>query len=103
METVTFFGRVLAVAALLCLILPVTNSAPAHASVRAQVDLQHLIEKMESVYAEVENYQTRMHIESRSTDGSYHTETFLYRFEKPDRIRIDFESPHSGLVLVYPR
>jgi outer membrane lipoprotein-sorting protein len=71
-------------------------------SLLVQPDLGRLIEKMESTYAEVENYQTKVHIESRSTDGSYNTETFLYSFEKPDRIRMDFESPHSGLALVYP-
>ncbi len=76
--------------------------APDYSSVLAQPDPRRLIEKMASAYAEVENYQAKMHIESRSTDGSDHSETFLYSFEKPDRIRIDLESPHSGLVLVYP-
>jgi outer membrane lipoprotein-sorting protein len=74
----------------------------AYPSVSVKPDLRRLIEKMESAYAEVENYQTKVHIESRSTDGGYHTETFLYSFEKPDRIRVEFESPHLGLVLVYP-
>jgi len=27
---------------------------------------------------------------------------FLYTFKKPKWIRLDFESPHSGMVLVYP-
>jgi outer membrane lipoprotein-sorting protein len=75
---------------------------PGYPIAPAQPDLRRLIEKMESAYAEVEDYQTDVHLESRSTDGRYHTETFLYTFQKPDRIRIDFESPHSGLVLVYP-
>ena len=102
MEAFTFLVRVLPAAALRSLILLVTISLPAHASVPVQVDLRHLVEKMESAYAEVDDYQTKVHVEARSTDGTYHTETFLYSFEKPDRIRIDFESPHSGLVLVYP-
>ena len=75
---------------------------PAYPSVSVQLDLRRLMERMESAYAEVGNYQTKVHIEFRSTDGIYHNETFLYSFEKPDRIRIEFESPHSGLVLVYP-
>jgi outer membrane lipoprotein-sorting protein len=87
------------------LILPfflASTTLPAYSSAPVQPDISRLIEKMESAYAEVENYQTKVRIESRSTDGSYHTETFLYSFKKPDRIRIDFESTRSGLVLVYP-
>jgi hypothetical protein len=78
------------------------TALPEYPSVPIQPDLRGLIEKMESAYAEVENYRTEVHIETRSTDGRSHTEAFLYTFKKPDRIRIDFESPHSGLVLVYP-
>jgi outer membrane lipoprotein-sorting protein len=89
----------------LLLIVPffLTGSAlPDNPSVRIQPDVRGLIEKMGSAYAEVEDYRTRVHIETRSTEGRSHTETFLYTFKKPDRIRIDFESPHPGLVLVYP-
>jgi outer membrane lipoprotein-sorting protein len=81
--------------------LPGTVPAGHSSFAQTHPNLKLLIEKMESAYAEVENYQTKVHIDSRSTDGGCHTETFLYSFEKPDRIRIDFESPHSGLVLVY--
>jgi hypothetical protein len=102
MEAVTFFVRVLPAAALSSLILLVAIILPAYASVPAGMDLRHLIERMESAYAEVNDYQTKVHVEAGPTDGTYHTETFLYNFEKPDRIRVDFESPHSGLVLVYP-
>jgi outer membrane lipoprotein-sorting protein len=81
--------------------LPET-ALPDYSSVPIQPDLRVLIEKMESAYAKVEDYRTRVHIETRSTDGPSHTETFLYTFKKPDWIRIDFESPHAGLVLIYP-
>jgi outer membrane lipoprotein-sorting protein len=36
------------------------------------------------------------------SDGSSETEKFLYSFKRPKWIRIDFESPHAGMILVYP-
>jgi outer membrane lipoprotein-sorting protein len=102
MQAVTVFVRVFPAAALSSLILLVAISLPAYAAVPAEMDLRHLIERMDTAYAQVNDYQTKVHVEARSTDGTYETETFLYSFEKPDRIRVDFESPHSGLVLVYP-
>jgi outer membrane lipoprotein-sorting protein len=91
-----------AVQALLFYLFLAGTALSAYPSVPVQPDFRNLIEKMESSYAEVENYETKLHVEARSTDGTYHTETFLYSFEKPDRLRVGFESPHSGLVLVYP-
>ena len=65
-------------------------------------DIQDLLEQMESAYAEVTDYQAKMEIRTYSNDHSYKAEKFLYTFKKPKSIRLDLESPHPGMVLVYP-
>jgi len=65
-------------------------------------DIQDLLEKMESAYAEVTDYQAKMEVRTYSNDHSYKAEKFLYTFKKPKSIRLDLESPHPGMVLVYP-
>jgi hypothetical protein len=57
---------------------------------------------MEGAYTQVMDYQTNIEVKTYRRDGSFAIQKFLYTFKKPDRIRLDFETPHSGLVLVYP-
>lgn len=57
---------------------------------------------MEAAYAGVKDYQVKMEIRTHGNDNSFNTEKFLYTFKKPKRMRIDLESPHPGMVLVYP-
>lgn len=61
-----------------------------------------LFKKMETAYARVTDYQTRVEVKTYKGNGFLKTEKFLYTFKKPNRIRLDFESPYSGLILVYP-
>lgn len=61
-----------------------------------------LFKKMETAYAQVTDYQTRVEVKTYKGNGSLKIEKFLYTFKKPNRIRLDFESPYSGLILVYP-
>ena len=75
---------------------------PAHGAVAATFEIEPLLEKMEEAYAGVQDYQANMEIRNYKPDGSFETERFIYTFEKPKRIRLDFESPHAGMVLVYP-
>ena len=65
-------------------------------------DIQGLLEKIESAYAEVTDYRVKMEVRTYSKDHSYQSEKFLYTFKKPKSIRIDLESPHPGMVLIYP-
>jgi outer membrane lipoprotein-sorting protein len=64
--------------------------------------IQDLLKNMEPAYNEVNDYQTKVEVRTYDDDNSYTTEKFLYTFKKPKRIRIDLESPHPGMVLVYP-
>ena len=61
-----------------------------------------LLKSMEAAFAQVKDYQTRVTVQAYQKDGSMETEMFFYTFKKPNRIRLDFESPHPGLILSYP-
>jgi outer membrane lipoprotein-sorting protein len=65
-------------------------------------ELQDLLQRMEAAYEGVEDYQTHVEIKTRRPGGSFTTRRALYTFKKPHWIRLDFETPHSGTVLVYP-
>ena len=76
-----------------------TESAPPAAS---RDDVETLLKKMEAAYDQVKDYQTEVEILLFKEDGSFKTEKSLYTFKKPKRIRLDFVSPHPGMILVYP-
>jgi outer membrane lipoprotein-sorting protein len=61
-----------------------------------------LLRKMEAAYAKVNDYQTDTEVRTYRRDGSFETQKFLYTFKRPKWVRLDFESPHSGMTLVYP-
>jgi outer membrane lipoprotein-sorting protein len=65
-------------------------------------NIQDLLNKMESAYAEVTDYQVKMEVRTYSNNHSYKAEKFLYTFKKPKNIRLDLESPHPDMILVYP-
>jgi outer membrane lipoprotein-sorting protein len=67
-----------------------------------QTETGPLIRRMETAYAAVRDYQTFTVVRNFKNGKSIEVQKFSYRFKKPDHIRIDFETPHSGLVLVYP-
>ena len=64
--------------------------------------VETLFKKMETAYAEVQDYQTQVEVIHFNSGGSLERENFLYTFKKPDRIRLDFETPHPGMILAYP-
>jgi len=65
-------------------------------------DTEIILKKMETAYAEVNDYQANMEVRTYQRGGSFETKKFLYTFKKPKWIRLDFESPHSGMIMVYP-
>ncbi len=66
------------------------------------MDANSILKRMESAYAKVNDYQTDVEAKIYEDRESFSTKKFLYTFKKPKRIRLDFESPHSGMVLIYP-
>ncbi len=75
---------------------------PSHLLAWTSKDIENLLEKMEGAYARVNDYQANMEIRTYGEDGSFKTKRFLYTFKKPKRIRLDFESPYAGMIVVYP-
>jgi outer membrane lipoprotein-sorting protein len=61
-----------------------------------------IIALMEGAYAQVEGYQTQTEIRIYRDNKVTETQRFRYAFTRPDRIRLEFETPHPGLVLTYP-
>ncbi len=73
-----------------------------YASAETPLDADTLLKKMERAYANVNDYKARVEVRTVKSDGSSEAEKFLYTFKKPKWIRLDFESPHAGMILVYP-
>jgi hypothetical protein len=57
---------------------------------------------MEATYARLRDYQAELEVRTFEGDGSFKTEKVVYTFKRPNRIRLDFQSPHPGRVLIYP-
>ncbi len=75
---------------------------PSHAFARMPLDTETLLKKIEATYAEVKDYQAEIEDRTYNRDGSFQIKQFLYTFKEPGWIRLDFETPYSGMVLVYP-
>ena len=67
-----------------------------------QDDVETLLKQMEAAYDEVKDYQADVEIILFKEDGSFKTEKSVYTFKKPKWIRLDFVSPHPGMILIYP-
>jgi outer membrane lipoprotein-sorting protein len=74
---------------------------PSYAS--SSYDPKTIIKNLEQAYADVHDYKTNLTISGFGKEEEFKTvQKLLYRFKKPDKVRIDFESPHQGMVIVYP-
>lgn len=65
-------------------------------------DISTLLSRMEAAYSRVTDYRATVEVKTFKSDGSSEVQQFLYTFKKPKRIRLDFESPHQGMEMVYP-
>ena len=82
---------------LMVLLLHITLPFP----IAHPTQVETILNKMEASYAAVKDYQSTVEVTSSSQDGSLTTEKFLYTFKKPKQIRIDFEVPYPGMVVIY--
>jgi outer membrane lipoprotein-sorting protein len=57
---------------------------------------------MHAAWARVVDYRVRVEVRTYKDNGSFDTQKSLYTFKKPDRIRLDLERPHPGMVLIFP-
>ena len=67
-----------------------------------EYDIDTVLGKMETAYDEVKDYQAEVELKIYDRAGSVKIERFIYTFKKPKWIRLDFLSPHPGMILVYP-
>jgi len=67
-----------------------------------QEDGQRIVKKMATAYDAVEDYQAEVETVFFAADGSFTTQKSWYTFRKPHWIRLDFVSPHPGMVIIYP-
>jgi len=64
---------------------------------------QELIAKMAAAYSRVKDYQAHLVITGFGQDSRFTTtQKLLYTFKKPNKLRLDFETPHRGMIIVYP-
>ena len=70
--------------------------------VAGEGDVENLIHRMETAYAAVDDYQAMTTVQMFKSDGTVEIQKFLYSFKKPNRVRMDFQTPHAGSVLCYP-
>jgi outer membrane lipoprotein-sorting protein len=61
-----------------------------------------ITQKMSLAYAQVKDYQTATVVKEYHEGEVTQTDRFIYTFKKPNHIRIDMQSPHPGMILVYP-
>jgi outer membrane lipoprotein-sorting protein len=74
----------------------------AEAAIATGLDPLDILKKVKAAYARAKDYRARIEVTTYDEEGAVETKKFLYTFKKPNRIRLDFESPHPGLTLSYP-
>ncbi len=74
----------------------------AETAVSATAEAAAIVDRMAAAYERVAAYQTEVET-SEYVDGRIMaTRRFRYSFRKPGLVRIDMETPHPGMRLVYP-
>jgi outer membrane lipoprotein-sorting protein len=61
-----------------------------------------ILARMDAAYARVAAYQTDMEVREYRKGKYQESKRFRYSFKKPNRLRIDMQSPKPGTVLIYP-
>jgi outer membrane lipoprotein-sorting protein len=83
-------------------ILLIACFVPSYVFAGMPLDAETLLQKIVASYAGIKDYQAGVEDRTYHRDGSFKTKKFLYTFKKPGFIRLDFITPYSGMVLVYP-
>jgi outer membrane lipoprotein-sorting protein len=63
---------------------------------------QGLLERMESAYRGVKDYQVLIHVVAPTEKTGKGPEEFLYTFKKPRQVRIDIQTPQFGTIVIFP-
>jgi outer membrane lipoprotein-sorting protein len=81
-------------------LLLVLLAIPSNASNGA--DAQAVLKRMESAYEAVKDYRVLVRVVLAAENAGRRTEEFVYTFRKPRQVRIDFQAPQSGTIVVFP-
>ena len=65
-------------------------------------DGQAVLKRMESAYEAVKDYRVLVRVVFAGENAGRQTEEFIYTFKKPGQVRIDFQAPQSGTIIVFP-
>jgi hypothetical protein len=80
-----------------------SGSLCAAADAGSQLEQLEFIDKMAKAYRQVSDYRTYLVITGFGKDSSFtSTQKLHYTFKKPNKIRLDFETPHRGMTIIYP-
>lgn len=90
------------VVTIVMIILELCFSSIACATEEVLLDPATILDNMRKAFSDVYDYQVKVEVRLYRGTADFDTERFLYRFKKPDLIRIDVETPRAGTVLVYP-
>lgn len=90
------------VISLLLRLLLFTPTLAASLSLPTQEDVASIMTKMETAYGRVDDYQMETEVRVYRDGRIVETKRFRYTFKKPNHIRLDFEAPYPGMILVYP-
>ncbi len=86
---------------LVFLVMAFGSDVPADSTIPSEQAMA-AVDRMKADYARVAQYQTEMEVTEYRDGKVTEKRRFLYTFRKPDRIRVDMESPYHGMVLIYP-
>ena len=64
--------------------------------------MEEIVSRMKSAYARVSAYRVETEVTTYRHGRVDERRRLIYTFEKPNRLRIDMEFPHRGMVLLYP-
>jgi outer membrane lipoprotein-sorting protein len=83
---------------------PVSSAAAAEStpSAAVQARIEAVLHGMKAAYDGVTDYRSEVEVTFFAKDGFSKSDKVLFTFKKPNRTRLEFVSPHPGMILVYP-
>jgi len=65
-------------------------------------DGQAVLKRMESAYAAVKDYRVLVQVVLAGENAGRRTEEFVYTFKKPRQVRMDYQMPQPGTIVIFP-
>jgi outer membrane lipoprotein-sorting protein len=81
---------------LFCVFLAIPSNAA------DQTDAQAMVKRMESAYEAVKDYRVLVRVAIAADNAGERTEEFVYALKKPGKVRIEFQTPQPGTILIFP-